>query len=79
MLKTSEGVVPVVTPKKNAINIKPGSILPYAPPGIALGSRQIDVADRKGVRSVGDLLSEEELEIREKNFVLNLAVSADLL
>ena len=79
MLKTSEGVVPVATPKKNAVNIKPGSILPHAPLSIALSSRQIGVAYRKGVRSVGDLLSEEELEIREKNFVLNLAVSADLL
>ena len=78
-LKTSDGVVPVVTAKKNAVNITSGSLVPHAPPGIALGPRQIGVADRKGVQSVGLMLGEEELGIGDKNLVLNLDVSADLL
>ena len=78
-LKTSDGVVPVVTAKKNAVNITSGSLVPHAPPGIALGPRQIGVADRKGVQSVGLMLGEEELGIGDKNLVLNLEVSADLL
>lgn len=78
-LTTSDGIVSVVTAKKNAVDIKPGSLVPHASPGVALGARQIGVADRKGVQSVGLMLGEEELGIGEKNTVLNLTVSQELL
>lgn len=78
-LTTTDGVVSCVTAKKNAVDIKPGSLVPHAPPGSTVGTRQIGVADRKGVQSVGMMLGEKELEIGEKDIVLNLSVSKDLL
>jgi arginyl-tRNA synthetase len=78
-LKTTEGSVPVVTQKKNGIDLTPGAIVPHAPPGVALGSRQITVADRKGIQSVGLMLGEEELGIGKENKVLQLTISDDLL
>lgn len=78
-LLTTDGVVPVVTQKKNAQLIKPGSIVPHAAPGATLGIRKIGVADRKGVQSVGLMLGEEELGIGSENQVLNLSLRPELL
>lgn len=78
-LLTADGTVQVVSQKKNAAEVKPGWIVAHAAPGIALGSRQIGIADRKGVQSVGLMLAEDELGVGEGKTVLNVEVPSDLL
>jgi arginyl-tRNA synthetase len=71
--------VQVVSQKKTAADVRPGWIVAHAPPGVALGSRQITVAARKGVQSVGLMLAEDELGVGEGKTVLRLEVPAELL
>jgi arginyl-tRNA synthetase len=78
-LTTADGVVQVVSQKKTGGAVQPGWIVAYAAPGVALGSRQITVADRKGVQSVGLMLAEDELGVGEGKTVFNVAVPAELL
>lgn len=78
-LKTVNGDVLVVSQRKNLQLVKPGSIVPHAAPGLTLGTRQIGVADRKGVKSVGLMLGEEELGIGTENQVLDLELRPELL
>ena len=78
-LSTADGVVQVVSQKKTGGAVQPGWIVAYAAPGVALGSRQITVADRKGVQSVGLMLAEDELGVGEGKTVFNVAVPAELL
>ncbi len=78
-LTTVSGPATVVTQKKNAGLLKPGVLVPHAAPSVSLGARQIGVADRKGVKSEGLMLGEEELGIGSENVVLALDVPAYLL
>lgn len=75
---TANGPATVVTQKKNAGLLKPGVLVPHAAPGVYLGARAIGAADRKGVRSEGLMLGEEELGIGSENFVLALEIPAHL-
>lgn len=78
-LATANGSATVVTQRKNAGRLKPGVLVPHAAPGMSLGSRQIGIADRKGVKSEGLMLGEEELGIGSGNEVLALEVPQHLL
>lgn len=78
-LITADGPVQVVSQKKNASEVRPGWIVAHAAPGVALGSRQIGVADRKGVQSVGLMLAEDELGVGEGKTVLKVEVPTNLL
>ena len=78
-LTTADGTVQVVSQKKNAQEVQPGWIVAHAAPGVALGSRQIGVADRKGVQSVGLMLAEDELGVGEGKTVLKVEVPSELL
>jgi len=78
-LTTADGPARVVSQKKNAADVQPGWIVAHAAPGVALGSRQITVADRKGVQSVGLMLAEDELGVGEGKTVLRVEVPTDLL
>ena len=78
-LSTVDGTVQVVSQKKNAQEVQPGWIVAHAAPGVALGSRQIGVADRKGVQSVGLMLAEDELGVGEGKTVLKVEVPTELL
>jgi arginyl-tRNA synthetase len=78
-LTTVDGPVQVVSQKKTAANVQPGWIVAHAAPGVALGSRQITVADRKGVHSHGLMLAEDELGVGEGKTVLRVELHAELL
>ena len=73
-LKTDQGVVSVVTQRKNGRLVTPGAIVPHAPPGTVVGSRQIGIADKKGVTSYGLMLGNQELGIGDENEVLALSI-----
>jgi arginyl-tRNA synthetase len=78
-LKNAKGQVTVVTQKKNAQQLKPGSIVPHATPGSNLGSRAIGIADKKGVQSHGLLVGNEELGLGAGNEVLTLEIPERLI
>jgi len=78
-LTTADGAIEVVSQKKTAGGVQPGWIVAHAAPGVALGSRQITAADRKGVQSVGLMLAEDELGVGEGKTVFNVEVPAELL
>jgi arginyl-tRNA synthetase len=78
-LATADGAIQVVSQKKTAGGVQPGWIVAHAAPGVALGSRQITAADRKGVQSVGLMLAEDELGVGEGKTVFNVEVPAELL
>lgn len=78
-LTTADGAIEVVSQKKTAGGVQPGWIVAHVAPGVALGSRQITAADRKGVQSVGLMLAEDELGVGEGKTVFNVEVPAELL
>jgi arginyl-tRNA synthetase len=78
-LKTGDGEIQVVSQKKNSSHVQVGWIVAHAGPGVVLGSRQIGIADRKGVQSVGLMLAEDELGIGSGTTVVKVEVPAELL
>lgn len=78
-LTTVNGPIQVVSQKKTASQVQPGWIVAHAAPGVSLGSREISVADRKGVQSVGLMLAEDELGVGEGKTVLRVEIPAELL
>jgi arginyl-tRNA synthetase len=78
-LTTAEGTKQVVSQKKTASAVQPGWIVAHAAPGVTVGSRQIGVADRKGVESYGLMLAEDELGVGEGKTVLKVEVPTELL
>ena len=49
-----------------APNVRPGILVPYAPPGSVVGGREIRIAKIRGVESPGMLCSEAELGLSEE-------------